>query len=146
MRMILSISLTLLLVTACGSNGEDDSMFSDGTIDFARWSSEAGIDPSAFDAVAFMMDGTCHSCQTKFEAALAKSTRRVLCVTCDATTVSKYQSMGMRVYYDSSCRMEYLDFLSRQTTVVYPKSPVNGETVMVINPETIGSIVLWLEQ
>lgn len=145
MRMIIPIFSALMILSACGSEREQKTVQGDGTISFARWSSEAGIDPTVFDAVAFIMDGTCLSCQTKFEAALTKTTRRVLCVSCDPATISKYRSMGLSVYHDSSCRMEYLDFLVHQTAVVFSKSPVNGQTIAVIDPKTIGSIVLWLK-
>jgi hypothetical protein len=118
-----------------------DGAAQSGTISFARWMQEASLDRGEYDAVAFIMDGTCHGCQVTFNQMLTKASRRILVVSCDPATVSRYKQTGANVHYDSTCRMEYIDSLKTQTTVFFTSADSGQPAVVALDPGTVGKVV-----
>lgn len=144
----LLMSLCLLVLTACQgrpSEAHDDRSDADqserGMITFARWMKESSLEPTSYDAVAFIMDGTCHGCQVTFDRMLTKASRRILVVSCDPATVSRYNQAGVNVHYDSTCRMQCIDSLTTQTTVFFTSAESGLPTVVALDPGTVGQVV-----
>jgi hypothetical protein len=118
-----------------------DGAAQSGTISFARWMQEASLDRGAYDAVAFVMDGTCHGCQVTFDQSLTKASKRILVVSCDPATVSRYRQSGANVYYDSTCRMEYIDSLTTETTVFFTSVDSGNTSVVALDPGSVTNVV-----
>ena len=141
MRTVATISFVLVVLAACELENEKTTAGNAGTISFRQWLRESSVSPSEFDAVAFIMDGTCHGCQVTFDQVLTKASRRILVVSCDPATVSRYKQTGANVHYDSTCRMEYIDSLKTQTTVFFTSADSGQPAVVALDPGTVGKVV-----
>lgn len=127
------------------TQGRANDAAQSGTISFARWMQEASLERTGYDAVAFIMDGTCHGCQVTFDEALTKVSKQILVVSCDPITVARYKQLGANVHYDSTCRMEYIDSLKTQTTVFFTSSDSGLPAVVALDPGTVGKVVQRLK-
>ena len=135
---LLVISLT---VPSCGTEDVADTAVEQRIIPFSVWLREASLDRGAYDAFAFVMDGTCGACQMSLDSAALKSKRSVIYVSSDFATAQRYLSRGLSVYYDSTRRMQYLDILHHKTVVVFPRVDTLMEEVIVLEPQTLGAIL-----
>ncbi len=138
---LLLLLLSLAAISSCRVEDPADISSEQRAIPFSVWLRGASLDTGAYDAYAFVMDGTCGACQLSLDSAATNSKRSIIYVSSDYATVQRYLRLGIPVYYDSSQRMKYLDVLHHKTTVVFPTEDSLRQDVMVLEPETLDAIL-----
>lgn len=147
-RYALAVHLCVIVLASCQgqrsealNEGQGTARTRSGMITFARWMKESSLDPASYDAVAFVMNGTCHGCQASFDRMLTTTTKRILVVSSDPTTVLRYKQSGANVHYDSTSQMEYIDSMTTQTTVFFTSANASNPTVVALDPGTVTKVV-----
>lgn len=138
---VLLLLLGTSTVPSCRTEDSTDTISMQRGIPFAVWLREASLDTGAYDAYAFIMDGTCAACQKSLDSAATITQRSIIYVSSDFATVQRYLRQRIPVYYDSTRRMQYLDVLHHKTTVVFPTGDSLKQDVMVLEPETLDAIL-----
>ncbi len=135
------IGLMMIAFTSCLPDQDRSGNVENGIITFAQWMKEASLHQADYDAVAFIREGTCGTCQSYFDTKLKEITKRVLIVSCDPTTIERYRRIGKKVHFDSLCRHEYVDVMKHQTVVFFMSSDSASPSIVTLDPGNVSKVV-----